>query len=294
MLGRKRYTGTSGYARSSEAIGVPPRIDAIALALPCVECATSSSCAGLWASSTTSARSATSPFDSSASPPSSDASACAFSGTTSATSTGSPNPRARAEAMFPAPIRPICIAAKDTSGPGGLRLVEEALLDQARPLLRGYLHVAGREEEHLVGDALHAAVERVGEAGREVDQPLGKVGVRALQVEDHGDLVLELVRHLLSVVEVLGDHEVDLHPVAAAVLHRAQDARAAPLARRRVLVGEDVVDLVTATARGQAADVRTLAVALIELLLGLDLVLVVRVLVLGQSEVDERTVPCVA
>src|SRR5689334_9951498 len=276
-------------------MGVPPRIDAIAFALPWVEWATSSSWAGLWARSTTSARSATSPFDSNASPPSSAASARAFSGTTSATSTGSPNPRASAEAMFPAPIRPICIAPKDTCGPSGLRLVEEALLDQARALLRGHLDVARREEENLVGDALHAAVERVREAGREVDQALREIGVRALQVEDHGDLVLELVRHLLGVVEVLGNHEVDLHAVAAAVLHRAQDARAAALARRRVpLIGEDVVDLVATAARRQSANVRTLAITILELYLGLDLVLVVRILVFGQSEVDERTVPCVA
>src|SRR6185436_10891172 len=43
-----------------------------------------------------------------------------------------------------------------------LRLVEEALLDQPRALLRRYLDVARSEKEDLVGDALHAAVERVG------------------------------------------------------------------------------------------------------------------------------------
>ena len=80
-------------------------------------------------------------------------------------------------------------------------LVEEALLDQPRALLGRDLDVARREHEDLVGDALHAAVERVGEAAGEVDQALGEVGVGALEVEDDRDRVLELVRDLLGVVE---------------------------------------------------------------------------------------------
>ena len=69
--------------------------------------------------------------------------------------------------------------------------------------------------------------------------------------------------------------------------------RGAALGVRR-LVGEDVVDLVAAAARGQPADVRALPVSILEFDLGFNLVLVVRVLVLGKAEVDERTVPCVA
>src|SRR5689334_4009885 len=103
-----------------------------------------------------SARSASSAFEPTASPPSSSASACAFAPSTSATSTGSPIPRASAEAMLPAPIRP-SFTPRDSSR-AALRLVEEALLDQPSALLRRDLDVARRQQEHLVGDALHAAV----------------------------------------------------------------------------------------------------------------------------------------
>src|SRR5207248_3172795 len=80
---------------------------------------------------------------------------------------------------------------------------------------------------------------------------------------------------------------------AAVALDRAQRARAA--ARRRV-VGEDVVELVTAALALQAAHVRAVAVAVLELLLGLGQVpLLGRIVVLfGQAEVDERSMPGVA
>jgi hypothetical protein len=65
--------------------------------------------------------------------------------------------------------------------------------------------------------------------------------------------------------------------------------------RRGVLVGEDVVDLVPAAAGGEPAHVgRAIAVAVLELHLGLDLLLVVAVVLLGKAEVDERAVPSVA
>src|SRR5438132_7399969 len=92
-----------------------------------------------------------------------------------------------------------------------LRLVEEsAALEHPRPLLGGHLDVPRREQEDLVGDALHAAVQRVGEAAREVDQPLRELGVGALEVEDDRDRLLELVRDLLGIVEAARDHEVHL------------------------------------------------------------------------------------
>src|SRR5437763_312916 len=78
-----------------------------------------------------------------------------------------------------------------------LRLIEEAAaLQERRSLLRGDLDVARGEQEDLVGDSLHAAVQRIGEAAREVDQPLRQLVVGALQVEDHRDPLLELVRDL--------------------------------------------------------------------------------------------------
>ena len=63
----------------------------------------------------------------------------------------------------------------------------------------------------------------------------------------------------------------------------------------RLVLGEDVVELVAAAARGEAAHVRALAVAVLELRLGLvGLVTLVGIVVLGKAEVDERAVPGVA
>src|SRR5205085_10319777 len=62
------------------------------------------------------------------------------------------------------------------------------------------------------------------------------------------------------------------------------------------VVGEDVVDLVSPPARAQPAHIGTVSVTVFELnlgfVIGLDLLLV-RV-VLGEPEVNERAVPCVA
>src|SRR4051794_24053188 len=85
--------------------------------------------------------------------------------------------------------------------PTSLRLVEEALLDQRRALLRRDLDVARREQEDLVGDLLHPAVQRVDEPGGEVDEADRERGVHALQVDDHGDRGLELVPDILGVIE---------------------------------------------------------------------------------------------
>src|SRR4051812_31379428 len=165
--------------------------------------------------------------------------------------------------MAPAPMSPI-FTPMETSREA-LRLVEEALLDELRALLRGDLHVARGEHEHLVGDALHAAVERVREAAREVDEPLAEVGLDALEVEDDRDRVLELVRHLLGVVEALRDDEVHAHITpSVAAAHRAQDGRRTRGAAV-VVVGEDVVEVVAAAAAAEPADVRPFAVAVLEL-----------------------------
>jgi hypothetical protein len=80
------------------------------------------------------------------------------------------------------------------------------------------------------------------------------------------------------------------------VADRAQDACLTCRPARRV-VGEDVVELV-APAALQATDVGSLAVAVLDLGLGLDLPLRDRVrigvVLLGEAEVDECAVPCVA
>src|SRR4051812_742890 len=185
--------------------------------------------------------------------------------------------------------------APATDGRARLGLVEEALLDQPRPLLRTHLDVARREQEHLVGDPLHAAVERVRQAGGEVDQALREVRVAALEVEDHRCRVLELVGDLLGVVEALRHHEMYLH-ARAAVLDRAQHSGGPRRAARRV-VGEDVVDLVAAAARLEPAHVRPFAVAVLQLALGLGrlgLVVAIAVVGLGEAEIDERLVPGVS
>src|SRR5207344_2603227 len=80
-------------------------------------------------------------------------------------------------------------------------VVEAASLDRASAFLGGELDVARRQEEDLVGDALHAPVERIREPAREVDEPLRELGVGALQVQDHGNLRFEAIGDLLRVVE---------------------------------------------------------------------------------------------
>ena len=81
--------------------------------------------------------------------------------------------------MFPAPMRPTLHRAQ--------LWLKKPFSISSRALLRRDLDVARREHEDLVGDPLHAAVERVGEAAGEVDQALGEVGVDALQVQDDRD-----------------------------------------------------------------------------------------------------------
>src|SRR5688572_20219680 len=133
-----------------------------------ISAATSSSCGGLWQRTTTSTCSASSALEAATVPPTASASAPALSASMSATTTCSFQPRASAPAMFPAPMSPIFTAGAYLR----LRLVEEALLDQPRAFFRRDLDVARREKEDLVGDALHSAVERVGQARGEVDQAL--------------------------------------------------------------------------------------------------------------------------
>ena len=167
-----------------------------------------------------------------------------------------------------------------------------------------HLDVARREEEDLVGDPLHAAVERVGEAAREVDQPLRELLVGALEVEDHRDAVLEPVGDLLRVVEAARQDEVDAatrrrlarrlevaQSRAAGARARAEDAR--PLRPARLGVGPVVVVLAAAAPRREPADVRPLGVVALELLVG-EVAVLVPVLLLGDAEVDERAVPDVA
>src|SRR5688572_19090367 len=293
----KRSTAVPGpKARSIVATGVAPRIDTTgsprSATVTRISSATVFKAAGLVASTTTSATSASSRFESTARPRVSSASRFARSMSTSLrTSWSGPvsaadHPRARAADMLPAPTRPTITAR------GPSTLVEEALFEQARPLLCRHLDVARREEEDLVGNALHAAVERVGEAAREVDQALGEVRVGALEVEDHRDRVLELVGDLLGVVEVLRHHEVDADAVRpTSVADRPQHAGLGPAGGR--VVGEDVVDLVAA-ARGHAANLLTRPVALLELSLGLEVVRVFVVgvaLVLRQAEIRQCAMP---
>src|SRR5712692_7944333 len=107
-----------------------------------------------------------------------------------------------------APIR--IVFAPDGAAPTFLGLVKEpSAFEPAGALLCAHFHVSRRQQEHLVGDALHAAVERVRETARKVDQPLRQIRVGALQVEDDWNRLLELVRNLLRVVEASRHDEVD-------------------------------------------------------------------------------------
>src|SRR3954447_451425 len=177
-----------------------------------------------------------------------------------------------------------------------LCLVEEAPLEHPRPVFGGQLDVARSEQEDLVGDALHAAVERVREAAREVDQPLRQLAVRRLEVEDDRDAVLEPVGDLLRVVEAAREDQVDAGRAGA--LHGLQVARpawlGAPTEDARPLrvglgVGPIVVVVVPRSPGREAAHVRLL-VAVGELVLG-DIAVLVPVFFLGDPEVDEGTGP---
>src|SRR5262249_4875250 len=148
-----------------------------AFAPPAISLATCLSCAGLWQSTTRSLPRATARFESTASPPSSFASARARPDPESEHSTASPHPRTSAPAILPAPMLPTRIVRTVTGGKGRgggfdargtLALIKEALLDEPGPLFGRNLDVVRGQQEHLVGDPLHAAVERVRQPTREV------------------------------------------------------------------------------------------------------------------------------
>ncbi len=111
-----------------------------------------------------------------------------------------------------------------------------------------------------------------------------------LEVEDHRDRVLEAVGHLLGVVERFGHHQMDAHlAVAAAAADGAQHC-GGPAAG--FVLGEDLVVLVVAPPRRQAAHIGTLSVVILQLGLMRNVVVVaVVVILLGEAEVDESTVP---
>src|SRR5262249_19763219 len=130
-----------------------------------------------------------------------------------------------------------------------LCLVEEAPLEHPRAILGRQLDVARCEEEDLVGDPLHPAVERVRKAAGEVDQPLRQLCVRGLEVEDHGNADLEPVGDLLGVVEAAREDQVNAGCAGAAysleVAHPAGLSpwaeNAPPLAVLRLGIGPIVV-----------------------------------------------------
>src|SRR5829696_378960 len=111
VFGSTQNTGVSGYAARTSACVARARIETTTLAAPAISSATASSWAGLWARITRSARSATSRLPS-AWPPSSSASALARPEPESLQSTGSPQPRASADAMLPEPMKPTCMAGE--------------------------------------------------------------------------------------------------------------------------------------------------------------------------------------
>src|SRR5579862_525652 len=192
------------------------------------------------------------------------------------------------------------LAERPFSYASGL-VVEATTLEQLGTLLRAHLDVSRREQKHLVGDALHAAVERVRETAREVDQALRELRVRTLEIQDHRNSLLEAVRDLLGVVEAARQHQVNADRVR--IRHRLDVRAGLPLCTRgpharaeRLLAGlglGPVLELLRAAPRCQPADVRPLAIALLERLLGGVelLVSVVLVVLLGNPEVDERAAP---
>ena len=143
----------------------------------------------------------------------------------------------------------------------------------------------------LVGDPLHAAVERIRETAGEIDQPLREILVGALEVDDHRHAVLEAVGDLLGVVEAPRQDEVHLD--RRRIRHRLDAAQAARRARGgggfRLRLGVRPVIEVASTARLQPADVGPLsrAVAALEDLVG-GVAVVVPVVLLGDAVANER------
>ena len=157
-------------------------------------------------------------------------------------------------------------------------------------MLGGHFDVSRRQEEYLVGNALHAAVERVRETAGEVDQALREILVGALQVEDDGDRVLELVRDLLCIVETARDDEMHTHGRRPG---KCGDARPLAHHRRAFAVGlgiGPVVELALAPARSEPAHIRAFRVRPLDVLVG-DVALLVPVVLFGDAKVDERPVP---
>src|SRR5262245_64434110 len=76
-----------------------------------------------------------------------------------------------------------------------------ASLAETAPFLGRDLYVAGSQKIDLGGDALHLAAQAVAEPAGEIDDPPGQIALHALQVEDDRHVDLELVGHLLGVVE---------------------------------------------------------------------------------------------
>src|SRR5215208_1656129 len=293
-----RRIGTPGKASAIRAIGVTANTDRSAGAAPSSSSATAPSAAGFTASTMTSLSFARSRRLERVSPPTCPASASARGASRSQKiiASGPPGPaaqpRAIAPAMFPAPANPSFIAGKPRARRSGL--VEESLFDEAGLLLGRDLDVARRQQEGLVRDLLHPAAEGVGEARGEVDEPLRELGVRRLQIQDHRRVLLELVGDLLRVVEAVWSDE--MHPdVRAVAADRAQHPAAAA---HRLVVGEDVVDLVarapalTQRAHGRATRRRRLVHVLP--CLGLVDVAVAVAGILGKAEIDQRPMPCVA
>src|SRR5437763_5254166 len=188
------------------------------------------------------------------------------------------------------------------AGPGtpGLRLVEEAAaLEHAGPFLGRDLDVSRGEQEDLVRDALHAAVERVREPAGEVDQPLRQLLVAALEVEDHRHPVLEAVGDLLRVVEAARQDEMHLRHRRHGGGHALDAAQAARLRRgaKHARAGTcglrvgPVVELLTAPPpRREPAHVGPLCIGALQVLVR-EIAVLVPLLLLGDAEVDEGLVP---
>ena len=143
-------------------------------------------------------------------------------------------------------------------------LVEEALLDELRALLRRDLDVARREHEDAVRDALHAAVEGVGQAAREVDQPPLQLVLGDLEVRATGMPSLNRSATCWASLKLFGITRctrTPLRPLPRAAPTAPQLGRRAP---GRLVVGEDVVEVVAAAAVAEAAHVGPLAVALLD------------------------------
>ena len=104
--------------------------------------------------------------------------------------------------------------------------VPSAIIESRRPAALT-LDARRNDEIDRLGELLNLTVDRVGDAGSEIDDALQQRAVGVLQVHDHDLAVAQRVRDLDDVLEAARREDADLGPPRAAGLARTERRRAA-------------------------------------------------------------------